>query len=398
MGARQLRVLLLHNRYQVQGGEDIVVAQEAALLRSFGIPTDVFEIDNDAIVGSWQKISTAIHLSYSIEMRAQVRQRIEKFRADILHVHNFFPRFTPSVYDAGIDGGCAVIQTLHNYRLMCPGGYLFRDNRICTDCLTAGNRMPSLLHRCYRGSFVGTAALSGMVALHQIRGTWETRVDRFITLTEFARDLFIEHAKLPPQKVLVKANLVPDLGMRKGEKHYALFVGRLSPEKGIDSILAGIRSGRFPLPLKVVGSGAMEGALRACAEAGKLEFLGKKSSEEVHELMRNAQMVLAPSIWHEAGVPLVIGEAFSAGVPVITSRIKPMDSVVVHEGNGLLVTPGSEAEICDMAIRINSDSELRSRLSAGARKTYERLYQPEANFRMLIEVYLDALRAQKQRQ
>jgi glycosyltransferase involved in cell wall biosynthesis len=393
-----MRVLLLHNRYQIQGGEDVVVAQEAEMLRSFGIPVDVFEITNDSISTAREKIYTTLHLAYSSRMREQVRERIQSFRADVVHVHNFFPRFTPSVYDAADAEGCGVVQTLHNYRLMCAGGLLFREQKICTDCLTQGSVWPALVHRCYRGSAVGTAALTGMVAIHKVRGTWRNRVNRFITLTAFARSLFIEHAGLPAERVIVKANVVPDIGTAPGDKKYALFVGRLSPEKGISSILRAAKSGGFPLPLRIVGSGSMENEVRAAAETGRLEFLGKKSSGEVHSLLQQAKMLLAPSMWHEAGVPLVIGEAFSAGVPVITSRIEPINSVVEHERNGLLVNPESEQEICEAATRLHSDHELLGRMRIEARQTYEQLYMPASNCRALLDIYKDAIEAASQTQ
>ncbi|MBV8436730.1 MAG: glycosyltransferase [Silvibacterium sp.] len=388
-----MRVLVLHNRYQIQGGEDVVVSQETEMLRSFGIDVDVFEINNDSIISAREKIYTTMHLAYSSRMREAVRKRIRNFRADVIHVHNFFPRFTPSVYDAARDENCGVVQTLHNYRLMCAGGLLFRDQAICTECLSRGNALPALVHRCYRGSAVGTAALAGMVTIHKLRGTWRTRVDRFITLTAFARSLFIEHAGLPADRIIVKANVVPDIGLTAGEKAYALFVGRLSPEKGIDCILRAARSGKFPLPLKIVGSGPLESAVREAVEPGKLEFLGKKPSAEVHLLLHGAKMLLAPSMWHEAGVPLVIGEAFSAGVPVITTRIEPIDSVVEHERNGLLITPGSARELAEAAARLDSDDGLMGRMGHQARRTYEQLYMPASNCRALLNIYSDALDA-----
>lgn len=390
-----MRVLLLHNRYQIQGGEDVVVAQETEMLRSFGVPVDVFEITNDSISTAREKIYTTVHLAYSSRMREQVRARIRSFQADVVHVHNFFPRFTPSVYDAANTEGCGVVQTLHNYRLMCAGGLLFREQKICTDCLTHGSSWPALAHRCYRGSMVGTAALTGMVAIHKARGTWRNRVDRFITLTAFARALFIEHAGLPAERVIVKANVVPDIGFVKGEKKYALFVGRLSPEKGISSILRAVQSGTFPLPLMIVGSGPMEPEVRAAVVPGKIELLGKKSSDEVHTLLHQAKMLLAPSMWHEAGVPLVIGEAFSAGVPVITSRIAPIDSVVKHEHNGLLVNPDNELEICEAATRLHSDDNLLERMCIEARQTYEQLYMPTSNSRALLNIYQEAIDSAK---
>jgi glycosyltransferase involved in cell wall biosynthesis len=386
-----MRVLLLHNRYQIQGGEDVVVSQEAEMLRSFDIPVDVFEIGNDSITTMRERIHTTAHLAYSSRMRNAVRARIRSFHADVVHVHNFFPRFTPSVYDAANAEGCGVIQTLHNYRLMCAGGLLFRNQKVCTDCLTQRSAWPALLHRCYRQSLVGTTALTGMVAVHMIRGTWRKRVGRFIALTEFARSLFIEHAGLPADRVIVKANVVPDIGVEPGKKRYALYVGRLSSEKGIDSILRAVRSGKFPLPLKIVGSGPMESEVRAAADAGQLEFLGKKSSEGVHSLLRQAKLLLAPSVWHEAGVPLVIGEAFSAGVPVITTRMKPMDSVVEHERNGLLVSPDSELEICAAAARLQSDENMLARMRLEARRTYEEFYLPATNCRALLNIYRNAI-------
>jgi len=140
----------------------------------------------------------------------------------------------------------------------------------------------------------------------------------------------------------------------------------------------------------------MENEVRAAAELGQLEFLGKRSSDEVHLLLQRAKILLAPSMWHEAGVPLVIGEAFSAGVPVITSRIKPIDSVVEHERNGLLVTPGSEQEICEAAARLHSDREVLGRMRIEARQTYEQLYLPANNVRALLEIYTGAIEVAKQ--
>lgn len=395
-GRSFVRILLLHNRYQIQGGEDVVVAQEAEMLRSFGLSVDVFEITNDGISTVQEKVYTTVHLAYSSRMREEVRKRIRRFQADVVHVHNFFPRFTPSVYDAAHSEGCGVVQTLHNYRLMCAGGLLFREQKICTECLTRKSVWPALVHRCYRGSAVGTAALTGMVAIHKARGTWRNRVDRFITLTSFARSLFIEHAGLPADRVVVKANVVPDIGAAAEEKKYALFVGRLSPEKGIGFILRAAKSEAFPLPLVIVGSGPMEDEVRAAVVPGRIELLGKKASSEVHSLLRQAKMLLAPSMWHEAGVPLVIGEAFSAGVPVITCRVKPMDSVVEQERNGLLIAPGSERELHSAVAKLHADRELWERMRMEARRTYEQLYMPAANFRVLLDIYESTLKNTRQ--
>ena len=392
-----MRVLLLHNRYQIQGGEDVVVAQEAAALRSSGVQVDIIETDNDSIVGLRSKLSATLNLAYSTAMRERVRERIRSWRADVMHVHNFFPRFTPSVYDAAADEGCGVVQTLHNYRLLCANAYLFRNEHLCTDCLKAKNALPGLLHRCYRNSFVGTAALSGMVLFHKVRRTWIERVDRFITLTTFAREMFIPHLELDPEKVIVKANLVPDIGTSERRKEYALFVGRLSPEKGINLMLRAARTGRAMLPIRIAGSGSMAVEVQQEAERGKIQFLGKKSTAEVHELLRGARVLMVPSIWHEAGVPLVVGEAFSAGVPVICCNIEPMVSVVKHEENGLLIPPNDENALADAIARVHTDDDLHAKMSRNARLTYERLYQPEPNIQQLLRIYSDAASCRRTR-
>ena len=385
-----MRVLLLHNRYQIQGGEDTVVAQETEMMRARGVVVDVFEVNNEGISGAREKIDTTLHMIYSSKMKEQVRARIQAFKPSVMHVHNFFPRLTPSVYDAAIDEQVPVVQTLHNYRLMCSGGMFFRDDRICMDCVESRSRFPALLHRCYRGSLPGTAALNTMMAFHELKGTWRTKVDRFITLTSFARSMFIEHARIPAEKIIVKANVVPDIAASQTDRNYAIYVGRLSPEKGISTLLRAVQRPHFPMPLKVVGSGPLQAEVESHVAAGRVEFVGKRSSREVHELVRNAKMLIAPSMWHEAGVPLVIGEAYSAGVPVITTRIQPMMSVIEHERNGLLIEPGNDEQLCEAAGRMAADAVLYRRLTVEARRTYEKLYQPDANFRALMGVYEEA--------
>jgi glycosyltransferase involved in cell wall biosynthesis len=387
-----MRVLLLHNRYQIQGGEDTVVAQETEMMRARGVVVDVFEVNNETISGAWGKIDTTLHMIYSSKMREQVHARIRSFQPSVMHVHNFFPRLTPAVYDAAIEEQVPVVQTLHNYRLMCSGGMFFRNDRICMDCVEGKSRMPALLHKCYRGSLPGTAALNTMMAFHDWKGTWQSKVDRFIVLTSFARSLFIEHARIPAERIVVKANVVPDIAASQGDKDYAIYVGRLSPEKGISTTLRAVQRPQFPLPLKVVGSGPLQEEVERNLSGNRVEFVGKRSSREVHELVRNARMLIAPSMWHEAGVPLVIGEALSAGVPVITTRIQPMDSVIEHGINGLTIEPGDDAELCQAACRIATDAVLHAHLSREARRTYEQLYQPDANFNALMGVYEAAMR------
>ncbi len=274
-----MRILILHNRYKLHGGEDVVVQQESQLLRDAGYFVDVMEVSNDEIESGVDKLKTAFMSIYSPPMRKLVERRIQDTGANVLHVHNFFPRLTPSVYDAGAARNCAVVQTLHNYRLVCPGGLLFRDGAVCEECLGRSFALPGVQHGCYRDSRIGSATIATMTALHRARGTWRNHVDRYIVLNEYARSIFTKYAGLPPERIRVKPNVVPDSGLGRGSGDYALFVGRLSPEKGIATLLRAASDQTFRLPLKIVGTGPMQPeVIAAAASCPNIEYLGAQST------------------------------------------------------------------------------------------------------------------------
>ena len=387
-----MRILILHNRYKLHGGEDVVVQQESQLLRDAGHFVDVMEVSNDDIESGVDKLKTALMSIYSPPMRQLVARRIRDTGAEVLHVHNFFPRLTPSVYDAGGDLSCAVVQTLHNYRLVCPGGLLFRDGEICQECLGRSFALPGIQHGCYRGSRIGSATIATMTALHRTRGTWRNRVDRYIVLNDYARSVFINYAGLPVERIRVKPNVVPDSGLGKGAGGYALFVGRLSPEKGITTLLRAASDPAFRLPLKIVGTGPMEADVVAAATAHPgIEFLGAQPRTEVVKLIGNALIQIVPSEWHEAGGPLVIGEAFAAGIPVITPAMEPMSSVVQDRESGLLYTPRDHNDLCRAVANVADNPEIIATMRIKARQRYEAMYMPAANLNALLTIYQEAM-------
>lgn len=355
------------------------------MLRAAGLAVDLLEVDNDSINTVAGKISTALSTAYSTSARRLTAERIRTFRPDIVHVHNFFPRLTPSVYDACGDARLPVIQTLHNYRILCANALLFRENRVCTDCLGLTVPWPALRHGCYRGSRIGSAALVTMIGAHRIRRTWTSRVTLFIALTEFARGLFTEHAGIPHGQIAIKPNAAPDPGQGDGAGGYALFIGRLSQEKGIATLLEAARSG-LGMPLKIAGSGPLQPVVEAAQIPGRIEYLGQQNPEQVRGLMRQARVLLIPSLWFE-GLPMVVPEAFGAGLPIIASRIGALETLIDDGGNGLLAEPGNAASWVDAMRRFSTESGLEERLRQKARQTYETLYRPEANVRLLQEIY-----------
>ena len=393
-----MRILILHNRYKLHGGEDVVVQQESQLLRDAGYFVDVMEVSNDEIDSGIDKLKTAFMSIYSPQMRKLVDRRIQDTGADVLHVHNFFPRLTPAVYDAGAERKCAIVQTLHNYRLVCPGGLLFRDGEVCEECLGRSFALPGIQHGCYRDSRIGSATIATMTALHRVRDTWRNRVDRYIVLNEYARSIFTRYAGLPPERIRVKPNVVPDYGLGRGSGGYALFVGRLSPEKGIATLLRAASDRAFQLPLKIVGTGPMQREVIAAAAAcPNIEYLGAQPRAEVVKLMGDALVQIVPSEWHEAGGPLVIGEAFAAGVPVVTPAMEPMSTVVEDEVSGLLYLPRDPEDLCRAVARIADSPEMVAVMRLEARRRYEDTYLPQANLNALEAIYREAMQGARKR-
>jgi glycosyltransferase involved in cell wall biosynthesis len=394
-----LRVLILHNRYRIAGGEEAVVHGELALLRtSPGVTVDLLEVSNDEIAGTVQTVKTALLAPYSPHGKRIAAERIRAFQPDVVHVHNFFPTFSPSVYDACRDAGVAVVQTLHNYRLICGNGLLFRDGHACTECLGRTWGLPAIRHGCYRQSRMGSAAVVALIGAHRVRKTWAERVDRYIALTEFARGLFAEHAEIPTEKIAVKPNAAPDAGLGDGSGGYALYVGRLSPEKGIETLVNAAALG-LGMPLLVAGSGPMQPQVEAAQAAGHLEYLGQQDASGVQKLMRGARLLVITSLCYE-GLPMVVPEAFSTGLPIAASRIGALGTLIEEgvkesieagkdgdSGNGLLFEAGNAQDLAETVRRFDAHREREPAMRRRARATYEALYRPDANLKRLLEIY-----------
>ena len=383
-----MRILILHNFYQQAGGEDVVVANEHQLLVDHGHEVRLYSVSNDDIKGAWRKIQTAFQASYSAAARDGMRSEIAAFTPDIVHVHNFFPLLTPSIYDACREAGAPIVQTLHNYRTICAGALLMRGGRLCEDCI-GGSPYQAVLHGCYRDSRLGSFAVARMVDVHRRRGTWRTKVDRFIALTEFAKAKFVE-ASFPAEKITVKPNFVEATKSGEAEntpRNGALFVGRLSHEKGILTMLRTWST--INAPLRIAGDGPLHDTV-VNADAKHVTCLGRKSPDEVAVEMERASFLVFPSEWYE-GFPMTLAESFSHALPVIASRLGSMAEIVEDGVTGLLFTPG-DADDLAAKVRWAADhpDEMR-RMGLNARKVYERKYTPEANYRRLITIYEEAI-------
>ncbi|MEO6436513.1 MAG: glycosyltransferase, partial [Tepidisphaeraceae bacterium] len=339
-------MLVAHNFYQQPGGEDQVFRSELALLASRGVKAARFEVRNDDVVGLGRLQLLGATL-WNRGCASQLRQAIRAHRADVVHFHNTFPLMSPSVYSAARSEGAAVVQTLHNFRLLCAGGCFYRDGNVCEKCIGKSVPLAGILHKCYRGSAAASAATAAMTSVHRIIGTWENAIDAYITPTRFARDKFVAGG-LPAHKIIVKPNFVdPDPGIAEGGGGYAIFVGRLSPEKGIETLLSAWEKLGNALALKIVGDGPLAELVKSAAHRSPaIEWLGRRPTEEVLDLIGNAEAVIFPSTCYETFGRTAI-EGFAKGTPVIASNHGAPVDVVEDGRTGLLFTPGDPSDLAD---------------------------------------------------
>jgi glycosyltransferase involved in cell wall biosynthesis len=385
---RRMKVLVAHNFYQQPGGEDQVFRSELALLASRGHEPVRFEMHNDDVRG----MGTLALLSATVWHRAaadRVRELVRAHKADIVHFHNTFPLMSPAVYSAARAEGAAVVQTLHNFRLLCPGANLYRDGGVCEDCVGRSIPLGGVIHKCYRGDRSASFATAAMLTIHRGLGTWRDCVDAYITPTRFAREKFIAGG-LPAEKIHVKPNFVdPDPGFAEGggAGGYAIFVGRLSKEKGVDTLLAAWSHLASTVPLKIVGDGPLAEEVRpAVGRDRAIEWLGHRHTDEVLKLIADAAVLVMPSNCYETFGRVLI-EAFAKGTPVIASDHGAPADVVDHGRTGLRFKPGDGADLAAKVRELLGDEPARRRMRLEVRREYEAKYTGAANYDMLMNVY-----------
>lgn len=382
----RLRVLLVHNRYQTSGGEDAAVERDTAALTRAGHVVEAVTFENDRIVSAPQRLRTALEAAHAPGAIAAVAAKARTFRPDLCHAHNTFPLVSPGVHAAVRGLGIATVQTLHNFRLVCANGMLTRDGRPCELCLD-GSPYTAVRYACYRGSRLGSIAVARMIDVHRRADTWTRHVDRFIALTPFARGFF-ERAGLPPLRIRVRPNGLPDPGPpMPGPRSGILFVGRLTPEKGVDVLAAAARVSRAAVT--VIGEGPRADDL---AREPRLRLLGRRDRAAVQAAMAEAAAVVVPSLWYE-GLPMVIAEAFAAGTPVIASRLGGLADLVEDGVTGLHVTPGDAADLARALDRITDAPEAARDMGRMARQVYERDWAEDVTTRALVSIYAEAIAA-----
>lgn len=367
---------------------------EGRLLEAEGHTVIRFERHNDAVDGL-SPARAAASSFWNAEAHAEIERLVREHDIEVAHFHNTLPLVSPAGYYAARKAGAAVVQTLHNYRLVCPGNTLFRDGAPCESCVGKQLALGAIQHRCYRGSRGASAAVAMMTASHRAMGTWSRAVDRYIALTDFARDVFVRGG-LPSGKLVVKANtLVDDPGRGEGGGDFALFVGRLDGPKGIQTMLDAWALDASLPTLVIVGDGNEREAVEAASAAdARIQFLGWQSKAAVLDLMQRADLLLFMSEWYEGGTPMTLVEAAACGLPVVASDHGTMATMIVPGRNGRLTPAKQPAELAATVSDLFERPAHLASLRDGARQVFDERYSVTSNLHQLLSIY-DAARYER---
>jgi len=387
-----VKVILAHNYYgsTAPSGENYVFTAERDLLRQRGHEVTEFVRHSDEIrtKGVWGTAKGALATPWNPFAARAMRKALDSFHPDVVHVHNTFPLLSPAIFHA-ISTRVPLVLTLHNYRLFCPAAIPIRAGSVCTKCLDTRSVRSAVRYGCYRNSHLSTLPLAFSVALHRNLGTWTKHLDAFIAFTEFQRELLVK-AGLPAGRVHVKPNFISDIPnpiqwVDRG--NYAVFVGRLSVEKGVRTLLSAWRS-VIGLPLKILGDGPLRGELEAYVRSQGInaEFLGGVPRDEVLSIVSGACLQVVPSECYE-GFPMVILEAYACGTPVVASRIGSLAEIVVDGETGLHFEAGDPLDLAQRVNHLAERPELARRMGMKAREIFLVKYTAEKNLELLMGIY-----------
>jgi glycosyltransferase involved in cell wall biosynthesis len=384
-----MKILVIHNRYKILGGEDLSTEAEVTLLKCNGIEVHTFYVDN-ADIDIKHKSSLALNTVWSNRYYKEIIDLIEKEKYTIVHVQNFFPLLSPSIFYACQKSNTKVVMSVRNYRLICPNAQMYVNGQICTACV--GKKIPfrAITKKCYRKSAATSAAVVAMLSFHNFLNTWKNKIDGYICVSEFVKSQLMLGG-FEGDNIYVKHNFVrTDIQPSFEDGDYYIFAGRLSEEKGIDILLKSFKNNSKKLI--VVGSGPMSDTVSAFArENPNVVYLGKRPLDEIYQLISKAKALIFPSKWHEPFGRTIV-EAFAHGTPVIGSAMGGITELITNHYNGFLFNPHDEQGL-EKAIRmLESVQDIRT-IRKNTYATYQKSFLPADNFSKIMSIYQQVLSA-----
>jgi len=386
-----MKILIIHNRYKQIGGEDAVVSAESDLFCRNGHDVEKIIYDNSLIKSFIETCKSGLKAIYNPDSAKVLEMKIREFHPDVIHVHNFLPLVSPSVFFTANKWNIPVFLTLHNYRLICPSATLFFKGRIYEKSIKSIFPIHAIVKGVYRNSPMQTAMVVLMTAVHHFMGTWKNKIDAYITLTQFAKQKFIHSAlSIPEEKLFVKPNFVEDCDNEVFEREdFFLFIGRLTEEKGIQTLLKA--ADLYYFKIVIIGDGPLRPLVEASAEKNpNISYIGFQPKKVILDYLKKCKALIFPSLWYE-GFPVTLAESLSTSTPVIASDLGSMKEIIQDHVNGLLFKTGSADDLILAIMEMNMDDHLAKELSANARLSYLNYYTPEKNYNQLLRIYHRAM-------
>jgi glycosyltransferase involved in cell wall biosynthesis len=408
---KPLHIVMIHDRYQYVGGEDVSTDADVELLREYGHQVTLIEVHNDIIKGfsQFQKLKLFAETAWNFKVYREMRSQFQKLKPDLVHVQNFFPLFSPSVHAAARSLNIPTVQHLHNFRLGCLNGYLLKDGKICEACV-GRNPWRGIIYGCYRKSAIASIAVWAMVTVNRWRYTWTQDVNAFITPSHFAAQKLIEIG-IPCDRLHVKPYVInPPNNLNNTESQDVeiktiypevinfLFVGRLSPEKGVITLLkAWAELNRTDWQLTIVGEGDEKPNLQRFVndlDLTNVQFLGYLPPSQITTIMKTATAIVVPSQWYETFGRVVV-EAFACEKPVLASDLGALSELITPELNGFLIPSDRPIDLLSAWIEklywCGTNPEAMRDIGKNAYQTYQELYIRSTNYQQLMEIYNSVL-------
>lgn len=380
-----MRILFIHNYYKQAGGEDQVVAKEVNLLKERGHEVSLLAFHNDQLASGWKIIPSFFYNKTSYQ---QTLSHLQHFRPEVVHVHNFFYQASISIFEAIKKMKIPIVLTLHNYRMVCANALLMREDKPCELCLQKTFPIEGIRHKCFQDSYVKTALLTSMTAWNKWNKRLEKLVDKVIVLTEFAKQKILTSSlQFSPDQLVVKPNSVDDSPVltAAARQHYYVFVGRLSKEKGIETIMQA--ASQSTVPIMIIGDGPLKGLVEERANKhAHLQCLGKQPHSQVMQYIQESYGLILPSTCYE-GLPTTVLEAFAAGTPVIASDLDNLNTIITNHQNGLSFRTGDGTHLKECLLSLDQTPKKRAELGRQARLTYKQYYTHEQNYQQLFQLY-----------